>query len=417
MPCAKDGSPALIKWTGETRHFARSPQRKDVLPWKQRLNSIISESGLLEGVKTMSVTEHPDLFVFLKPWLADPDVTEILVDSYDRVYVERHGKLEDVPSPFCDPDQLAEAIRSAVASVGVKWDESTALGDWRLPDFSRLNVVWPPVAVGGPAVTIRKFASRTLTSEDLIGFGSWNADMVAFLQACVLGRLNMVVAGGTGAGKITVLSILAGMIPDSERIVIVQDDAELKLSHRRLVALEARRLDLDGRGAITVRDLVCHALRMRPDRVVLAEVYAGQAKGGEALLELLYAMNRGYEGTMIATHANSVRDVLDRLETIAAQAHPSIPLLSLRQEIASAVDIVTYQALLGDGSRKILKIAEVIGMQGDQVATQDILEYRQTGVEDGRVVGYFTATGNTPKCLERLRQASPDLPASLFVPR
>lgn len=364
----------------------------------------------------MSATERPDLFVLLKPLLVDPEVTEILVDSFDRVYVERHAVLEDVPSPFCDPDQLAEAIRSAVASVDAKWDESAALGDWRLPDFSRLNVVWPPIAVGGPAVTIRKFVSRTLTSEDLIGFGSWNADMVAFLRACVLGRLNIVVAGGTGAGKVTVLNILAGMIPDSERIVVVQDDAELKLSHRRFVALEARPPDLDGRGAITVRDLVCHALRMRPDRVVLAEVYAGQAKGGEALLELLYAMNRGYEGTMIATHANSVRDVLDRLETIAAQAHPSIPLLSLRQEIASAVDIVTYQALLGDGSRKVLKIAEVVGMHGDQVASQDILEFRQTGVEDGRVIGYFSATGNVPRCLDRLRQASPDLPASLFVP-
>jgi pilus assembly protein CpaF len=365
----------------------------------------------------MGTMERPGLFALLEPLLADPDVTEIMVDSYDRVYVERHGKLEDVPSPFRDADQLAEVIRSAVVSLGFRWDESAAFGDWRLPDFSRLNVVWPPVAVGGPAVTIRKFVSRILTSEDLIGFGSWNEDIVVFLRACVQSRLNMVVAGGTGSGKMTVLNIVAGMVPDTERIVIVQDAAELKPTHRRLVTLEARPPDREGRGAVTTRDLIYQATRMRPDRIIFAEAYAGQATGGEALLELLYAMNNGYEGTMIGMHANNVRDVLDRLEMMTAQAHPSIPLLSLRHEIASAVDIVTYQALLGDGSRKMLKIAEVIGMQGDQVASQDILEFRQTGMQDGRIVGYFTATGNVPRCLDRLRQASIDLPASLFVPR
>ncbi len=364
----------------------------------------------------MSATERPDLFVFLEPLLADPDVTEILIDSYERVYVERHGKLEDVPSPFHDDNQLVEAIRSAVASLGLRLDEYNPLLDARLPDDSRLNVVLRPIALAGPAVTIRKAAS-ILTSEDLIGFGSWNEDMVAFLRACVQGRLNIVVAGGTGSGKTMLLNIIARMIPDTERIVLVQDVAELRLPHKHLVALESRPPNWEGRGAVTTQDLVHNALRMRPDRIIFAEAYAGQVKGGEALLELLYAMNNGHEGTMISMHANNVRDVFDRLEMMAAQANPSIPLLNLRHEIASAIDVVTYQERLGDGHRKVLKISEVIGMQGDVVATQDILEFRQTGFQDGRVIGYFTATGNIPRCLDRLRSAGTDLPASVFVPR
>jgi pilus assembly protein CpaF len=296
-------------------------------------------------------------------------------------------------------------------------DESDALLDTRLPDGSRLNVVWPPISVGGPALTISRFVSSTLTSEDLIGFGSWNEDMVAFLRACVQGRLNMVVAGGTASGKTTVLNIIARMIPDTERIVIIQDVADFRLPQKRLIALEARPPDREGRGAVTVQDLVYHALRMRPDRIIFAEAYAGQVKGGEALLELLYAMNNGHEGTMIGMHANSVRDVFDRLEMKAAQANPSIPLLNLRHEIASAIDLVTYQERLGDGSRKVLKISEVIGMHGDVVATQDILEFRQTSFQGGRVIGCFTATGNIPRCLDRLRYAGVDLPMSVFVPR
>lgn len=364
----------------------------------------------------MSTENDLSLLALLEPLLADPAVSEVMVDGYARVYVEKKGRFHDVPTPFRSDEHLRQAIQAAAAALGTRVDEANPLLDIRLSDDLRMNAVLPPVSLVGPALTVRRFYPTVLTVEDLLRFGSWNEDMVAFLRACVQARLNMVIAGGPASGKTTVLNIVAGMIPAEERIVVVQEFAELKLSARYLVTLESRPPDLNGRGAVTVCDLVRNALRMRPDRIVFAEAYPGQVRGGEALLELIYAINNGHDGTMVSTHSLGVRDALDRLEMMAALANPSLPLLNLRREIAAAINLVVYQERLRDGTRRLVKIAEVVGMQGDAIMTQDLFEFRQTGFQEGRVAGRFTATGNVPKCLDRLRAAVVDLPVSLFTP-
>ncbi|RME50800.1 MAG: CpaF family protein [Caldilineae bacterium] len=348
----------------------------------------------------------------LESLLNDPHILEIMAAGYDNVQVERDGKLEDIPSPFKSEAHLLDVIEALLAPLGIKADESNPLVDARLFDGSRVNVVMPPICLNGPVLTIRKFLYRKLTLQDLLRFHSLNEAMVDFLRACVRGRLNMVIAGGTNSGKTTVLNLVGGMIPDDERILVVQNATEFRLPQKWVITLESRPPNLEGKGEVTVQDLVINALRMRPDRLIVGEV-----RGAEAL-EVIQAINNGHEGTMMNIHASSPRDVLSRLETMVTYANLSIPLLSIRKMIASAIDVITYQERLPDGSRKVTKISEVLGMQGDVIELKDIFEFRQTGVKDGKISGHFTATGHIPQFLSRLQSASgAEVPLSLFTPR
>jgi len=361
----------------------------------------------------MSTQDRSNPLAPLEPWLNDPQVGEIMVDGHDNVYVERDGKLVDVPTPFRDDEHLLEAIAALLAPTGQKVDVSSPMVDAPLFDNrGRFNVVVPPISLVGPALIIRKFSHKPLTVEDLLRLGSWNEDMVELLRACVRARLNIVISGGTGSGKTTVLNLIAGMIPGDERIVTVENVGELQLPEglRRVVRLVSRPPNMEGKGEVTIRDLVINSLRMRPDRIIVGEVRATEA------IDLFQAMNTGHDGTMITVHASSPRDVLARLETMVLMANPSLPLLNVRQQMASAIDLITYQERLQDGRRKILKMTEVIGMQGDIVVLHDIFEFRQTGVKDGKVTGHYTATGYIPKFLDRIRASGVDLPLSLFTP-
>ena len=363
---------------------------------------------LLESIVTDVLGWGP-----LEPLLRDSTVTEIMVDGCDKIYVERHGKLGDVPGQFRDQEHLMGYIHRILMPVGRRLDESAPFVDARLPDGSRVNVVIPPISLVGPVLTIRKFARGQLSIEQVLRFGAWSEDIVEFLRACVLGRLNVVIAGGTASGKTTVMNLVAGMIPAGERIITVENAAELQLPDtlKYVVSLESRPANIEGQGEVTIRDLVINSLRMRPDRIVL-----GECRGPE-VIDLLQAMNTGHDGTMFTIHANSPRDALARLETTATAANPSLPLLNVRQQMASAIDLITYQERLQDGTRKIMKVTEVAGMQGDVILLRDIFEFRRTGVKDGRVTGHFSATGYIPSFLDRIRAAGVDLPLSLFTPQ
>jgi pilus assembly protein CpaF len=357
-----------------------------------------------------------DLFELLAPLLNDPDVTEIMADGYDRVYVERRGRggFEDVPSPFRGNEHLVEAINATLVPLGAQVGDAFPTIDARLPDGSRLHVVLPPVAIGGPSLVLLKWPTGGLATADLVRLGAWDESIVTFLQAVVQSRLNIVVSGGTSSGKTTLLNNIARMIPADERVVSIEHAAELRLSHRHLVRLEPRPHSREGQGAITVQDLVQNALCMRPDRIILAEILAGHAQEGAALLALLYAMDRGHDGTLISLHANSPRDTLDRIEMLATSANPSIPLLNVRQTIAGTVDLIVHIERLRDGSRKVLKVTEVMEMQGDAIAQQDIFEFRQTGWEEGRIQGYFTPTGRIPRFLDALSWTGSGQPGAVF---
>jgi len=346
----------------------------------------------------------------LEPILSDPAVTEVMIDGYKRVYVERRGKLEDAPNLFHNDKEVMALIEAILAPLGLQVNESSPMVDARLADGTRVNIVIPPVALNGPTITMRKYVKFPLTIEDLIGFGSCSAEIFEFLRACIQSRLNIIIAGGTGSGKTTVLNLLAGMIPDNERIIVVQNTGELQLPQKYVVTLESRPPNLEGKGEVTLQDLLLNALRMRPDRLILSE-----ARGAE-VLTLLEAINTGHDGSMVNIHANSARDVLARLEIMVTYANPSIPLLKIREMIAAAINLIAYQERLPEGSRKILKVTEVVGMQGEAIGLTDIFEFRQTGLVDGKIMGYFAATGEIPKLLKRMQAGGVELPLSLFKP-
>lgn len=346
----------------------------------------------------------------LEPLLSDADVTEIMVDGPDRVYVEKEGKFVDVPSPFRDQAHLLAVIEAILQPMGLQVDSANPLLDARLPDGSRANIVLPPVAIDGPTLVIRKFWNRRLTVADLIGFGSVTADMMTFLQACVIGRLNMLVAGGTGSGKTTILNIVAGFIPDDERILAIQSGDELQIDKKRVVKLETRPPNLAGTGGVTASDLVINSLKMRPDRLILAEAH------GEEVLHMVQGMNTGHDGSLLSIHANSPRDAMNRLEAMATMAGLSVPLLTLRQQMATAVQVVTHQARLADDTRKLMAISEVVGMQGDTIMLKDIFKFQESGMENGRIIGRATATGYIPTFMKQIYQAGVDLPMEMFRP-
>ncbi|MEG1547265.1 MAG: CpaF family protein [Clostridia bacterium] len=330
----------------------------------------------------------------LEKLLDDPTISEIMVNGAKQIYIERKGKLTLSDVTFIDDDQLLNVIDRIVSPLGRHIDEATPMVDARLMDGSRVNAVIPPLSLKGPLLTIRKFSKNPLTIQDLINLGSLTFKMASFLEACVKGRLNIVVSGGTGSGKTTLLNVLSAYIPHDERIVTIEDAAEIQLRQEHVLTLESRPPNLEGKGQVAIRDLVRNALRMRPDRIVVGEV-----RGGEAL-DMLQAMNTGHDGSMTTGHANSARDMLARLETMVLMAGMNLPVSAIRQQIAGAIDIIVQQTRLRDGSRKITGISEILGMEGDVITMQEIFVY-EYGAE-GRFQGKFRATGIKPRCCEKL---------------
>ncbi|MGE5485130.1 MAG: CpaF family protein [Ignavibacteriales bacterium] len=347
----------------------------------------------------------------IEPLLKDPEVDEIMVNSATQVYVEKRGRLEPSGVEFADDREVMLLIEKIVAPLGRRIDESCPMVDARLPDGSRVNAIIPPLAVKGPCLTIRKFARNALGIDDLVRLGTVTEKMGEFLEACVRARLNIVVSGGTGSGKTTTLNVLSSFIPSDERIVTIEDAAELQLRQDHVVSLETRPPNIEGRGEITIRHLVRNALRMRPDRIVVGEV-----RGGEAL-DMLQAMNTGHDGSLTTGHANSPRDMLSRLETMVLMAGVELPVKAIREQIASAIDLIVQQSRLRDGSRKVTGIVEVQGMEGDVIVLQDVFEFRQTGYSrETGVVGRFAATGIRPKFIERIESSGIRLAHDLFIP-
>ena len=341
----------------------------------------------------------------LEKLLSDDSISEIMVNGAKQVFIERKGKLIQSEVSFYDNDQLLNVIDRIVSPLGRHIDEANPMVDARLPDGSRVNAVIPPLSLKGPLLTIRKFSRNPLTIENLVSYGSLTFKMAAFLEACVKGKLNVVVSGGTGSGKTTLLNVLSAYIPYDERIVTIEDAAEIQLQQKHVLTLEARPANLEGTGQITIRDLVRNALRMRPDRIIVGEV-----RGGEAL-DMLQAMNTGHDGSLTTGHANSPRDMLARLETMVLMAGMNLPITAIRQQIASAIDIIVQQARMRDGSRKIIGIHEVVGMEGDVIVTQEIFTY---DYGDGRSPGRFRPTGIKPRCSEKLSNAGAGLKDEWF---
>jgi len=335
----------------------------------------------------------------LEPLLADAAVSEIMVNGPKLVYVERGGRLSLTGVTFRDEQHVRDIIDRIVSPLGRHIDEANPMVDARLPDGSRVNAVIPPLSLVGPVVTIRKFSRTPLMIQDLITFGSLSIQMASFLEACVKGRLNIVVSGGTGSGKTTLLNVLSAYIPDDERIVTIEDAAELQLRQQHVIPLESRPANLEGKGMVTIRDLVRNALRMRPDRIVVGEV-----RGGESL-DMLQAMNTGHDGSLTTAHANSPRDLLARLETMVLMAGMDLPVRAIREQVSSAIDLVVQQSRLRDGSRKITSICEVLGMEGEIITMQELFTFDNEGKTDvnGRFRGRFRATGVRPRCLEKIR--------------
>jgi len=345
----------------------------------------------------------------LEPLLTDPTVSDILVNTYKRVYVERKGLLELTPVQFRDDVHLMGIIDRIVSAIGRRVDESSPMVDARLADGSRVNAIIPPLSVDGPVLSIRRFGRERLTADDLLNNNSLTPPMLELLRGCVKARLNVLISGGTGAGKTTFLNVLSSYISNRERIVTIEDAAELLLNQEHVVRLETRPPNIEGKGAIYQRQLVINALRMRPDRILVGEVR------GEEALDMLQAMNTGHDGSLTTIHANTPRDALGRLETMVAMANLNLPESAIRRQIASAIDVVVQVSRMSDGTRKVVSVAEITGMEGNIVTMQDIFMYRKRGIRDtGEVLGDFTATGVRPKFAERLLVTGIHLPASLF---
>ncbi len=344
----------------------------------------------------------------LEQFLHTEGLTEIMVNGPNQVFIEQGGKITLSGVTFEDNDHLLRIIDRIVAPLGRRIDEGSPMVDARLPDGSRVNAVVPPIAINGAALTIRLFSKIPLTIENLIEFGSITPEAVEFLKACVIAKLNVFVSGGTGSGKTTLLNILSGFIPDNERIVTIENAAELQLRQEHVVTLESRAANVEGRGAVTIQDLVINSLRMRPDRIIVGEV-----RGGEAL-DMLQAMNTGHDGSMTTGHANSTRDMLARLETMVLMAGMDLPHRAIREQIASAVQVVVQADRLRDGSRKVVSISEIQGMEGDVITTSEIFRFEQTSIENGKVIGRLRPTGLRPKFMWKLQEAGIMLPPSIF---
>jgi pilus assembly protein CpaF len=392
-------------------------KREDAEPEIRRVITIIIDG--LKDTTPMSLLERETLVTDvlnelfglgpLEALLRDPSISDILVNRADQVYVEREGKLEETDIIFKDDRHLLQIIERIVSSVGRRIDESSPMVDARLQDGSRVNAIIPPLALDGPSMSIRRFRTDRLGAQDLVTRDSMTQPMLDFLRAAVACRLNVVVSGGTGAGKTTLLNILSSFIGGTERIVTIEDAAELMLRQRHVVRLETRPANIEGKGAVRQRDLVVNALRMRPDRIIMGEVRSEEA------LDMLQAMNTGHDGSLTTIHSNSARDALHRLDTMVAMANLNIPEKAIRQQIASAINLIVQITRLSDGTRKVTGVTEITGMEGGIITMQDIFLFERLGIrEDGRVRGRFKATGIRPKCSDRLAAAGVKLPPDMF---
>ncbi|HVQ74586.1 MAG TPA: CpaF family protein [Candidatus Binatia bacterium] len=365
-----------------------------------------------EREKLVTEVEHETFGLGpIEPLMQDPTVSDILVNGARNIYVERRGKLERTRVIFRDDAHLLQVIERIVSRVGRRVDESSPMVDARLPDGSRVNAIIPPLALDGPVLSIRRFSVDPFRASDLVGFGTLTPDLVEILRAAVQSRLNILVSGGTGAGKTTLLNVLSNFIPGRERIVTIEDSAELQLQQEHVVRLETRPPNIEGAGAVTQRDLIRNALRMRPDRIVVGEVR------GPEVLDMLQAMNTGHDGSISTVHANSSRDALSRIETMVLMAGLPLPMRAMRDYIASALDMIIHLARLSDGTRRVVRVTEVVGMEEDVITTQDIFVFEQEGIDaEGRVMGTHRATGIRPKFSDRLLQAGVHLGLEVFDP-
>ncbi len=391
------------------------------LPFEQRNETISQRLGDVYSRLKLQLPETIRAQVFhdvlnemlgygpIQPLLEDADISEVMVNGPRKVYIERKGQLVKTPVTFENDEHVLRVIERIILPLGRRIDADSPTVDARLPDGSRVNAVIPPVAIDGPSITIRKFRKDKLTIDQLIEYSSLTANMAEFLRVCVISRLNIVISGGTGSGKTTLLNVLSGFIPEDERIVTIEDAAELQLQQEHIVRLETKPTNVEGRGEVTIRDLVRNSLRMRPDRIVV-----GECRGGEAL-DMLQAMNTGHDGSLTTVHANSPRDAISRLETLVLMAGMELPIKVVRQQIASGADLIVQQSRLKDGSRKVTAITEIAGMEGDTVVLTDIFRFEQTGISpDGQVIGELKPTGIRPLFMPRLEMAGFKLGPEVF---
>jgi pilus assembly protein CpaF len=407
----------LIEVLGPLLYDSRVDERELESLVQDRLRELLAEEGvpLSTQEKAHISKQISDIVLGLGPleeFTDDPTVTEIMVNGFDSIYVERGGKLQLTGAQFHNEEQLRRTIDKIVSKVGRRIDEASPYVDARLPDGSRVNAVIPPLAVDGAALTIRRFSTEPYRTDDLVTFGTITGEVAEFLEACVRGRINMLVSGGTGAGKTTTLNVLSSYIPVDERILTIEDAAELRLQQPHVVRLEARPPNIEGKGQVAIRDLVRNSLRMRPDRIIVGEV-----RGAEAI-DMLQAMNTGHDGSICTVHANSPRDVLSRLETMTLMAGMELTVRAIREQIASAIDLIVHQERMRDGSRRITHVSEVVGMEGEIITLQDIFAFNfRAGVDDqGRTLGTVRPTGLRPGFLEKLQDRGISVPPSLFGP-
>lgn len=417
----------LLMWRGYVHQELLSSMdlsRTDIGKWSEdelrdNVKKMIDEiiDGIVEGLPAhierdtlaKDVLNETIGLGALEELLADDTITEVMVNAFDDIYIERSGKLELSNVIYSDHDAVMSTIERIISPLGRRIDESSPMVDARLKDGSRVNAIIPPLALRGPCITIRKFSSKKLTDKDIVNFGAISAEMMDFLKTVVINKQNIIISGGTGSGKTTLLNVLSNYIPKGERVITVEDAAELQLQQPHLVTLEARPPNIEGTGQITIRDLVKNCLRMRPDRIVV-----GECRGAEAL-DMLQAMNTGHEGSLTTAHANTPRDMLSRMEVMVLMAGMDLPIAAIREQISSAINIIVQQSRFPDGSRKITYITEVTGMESDMIQIQDIFRYEQEGYdEEGKVTGEFKATGQIPEFYEQMRKRGLEVDMSIF---
>ncbi len=392
-------------------NLSHGPQMRQMI--ETLFNQVLAEENLLY---TRSVRSRllewvlDDIMGFgpLEPLLKDPSITEVMANGHKNIYIERNGKIEKTNIVFENEAHLIRIIDRIVSPLGRRVDEASPMVDARLPNGYRVNATIPPLSLDGPLLTIRKFAQTPYTAQDLIANGTMTPQIVAFLKACVQARVNMIISGGTGSGKTTLLNVVSAFIPSQERIVTIEDTAELQLKQEHVIRVEYRPPNVEGRGEVTIRQLVINALRMRPDRIIV-----GEARGGEAL-DMLQAMNTGHDGSMTTIHSNSPRDTLRRVETMVLMAGMELPLRAIREQVASAVDLVVHMERLRDGTRRVVQVSEVQGMEGESIVMQDLFQFEQTGITNGRVVGQLKSTGLRPKFSEKFAINNIELPPNIF---